>query len=178
MANSAIPKDTFVGDAEYILRSEEPNLPNSISMEDLPPNVAENPDIVMVQKGGLGGEVVGVPVSSFPSGGGGGLMPWNDVSDDTNMVSNNGYIIRGNRGMSLPPVSVVGDILRLVGQDNVFTLKQGADQTVSFNTDVTTQGVTGTLTPVAIGETLEIVCVTANLDWRVISSVGNLFTIV
>ena len=73
---------------------------------------------------------------------------------------------------------MVGDILRLVGQDNVFTLKQGADQTVSFNTDVTTQGVTGTLTPVAIGETLEIVCVTANLDWRVISSVGNLFTIV
>jgi len=178
MSNSAIPQDTFVGDATYIVATPDlVRLPNSTALSTLPSGTAANPDIIMVQKGGLGGTLEGVPVSSLPSGGGGGLA-WNVVSVDTPMVANNGYILTATVGMTLPAASVVGDIIRVTSASKTYVIKQGANQQIFFNTNSTAIGLGGSVTAINIGESLEMVCIVDNLEWLVLSSTGNLFTLV
>jgi len=179
MANSALAKDTGAPtNAEYIVKTDNPTLTNDTALDALPVAAITGADIIMVQVGGLGGELEGATAQSIANLAGGGLLPWNAVAINTTMVADNGYIISGNREMTLPAASAVGAILRLVGDDDIFTLKQAAGQYVGFNTNVTTIGASGSIIAIEVGQTLELVCREANLGWRVISSVGNLFTIV
>lgn len=109
---------------------------------------------------------------------GGGMLQWTEVTGTSaNMAVNNGYIAN-NAGLvtlTLPVTAVIGDIIRVTGKGTGgWSIAQNAGQTIFFGTSTTTTGVAGSLDSTEDRDTVELVCVTANDDWNVLSSVGNI----
>ena len=94
------------------------------------------------------------------------------------LVANNGYIANnaGTTVFTLPATAAVGDTFRVTGKNNAtgWSVAQNASQTIYFGTVATTTGVAGSLASTATRDAIEIVCVTTNNDFQVISSIGNI----
>ena len=99
------------------------------------------------------------------------------------MTVNANYItnVAGNAVMSLPAVFAVGDIIRLTNQNagGTFRVRQTAGVTIFFDQAATTPGIAGyvQVTNAGARASIELVCVTANTNWNVLSSIGA-FTVV
>ena len=109
----------------------------------------------------------------------GPVTTWNTVGVNTSMGVNEGYITSsgGTLTMTIPASFAVGDIIRITNLLGQFTIAQNGGQSINFGQDTTTVGGGGSLTTTHIGDTLELVGVTANTKMQVLSSIGN-FTIV
>jgi hypothetical protein len=110
-----------------------------------------------------------------------GLLTWNTVSVNTATDVNNGYICISPGGaltMSLPAASTKGDMLEItLDGATSFQVTQGAGQQIRFANSQTTAGAGGSLTTTNQGDSLRMVCQTANLKWNVLSSIGT-FTVI
>lgn len=109
---------------------------------------------------------------------GGGIM-WNEITvvGPTAMVVNNGYITNSASRveLDLPLTAAQGSIIIVVGKGTGgFQINQNASQTINLVDSATTTGVTGLIQSSESGSTLSMVCITADTDWRVFSSTGNL----
>jgi len=109
---------------------------------------------------------------------------WSAISTNQSAVSNNGYIVSAapfsNTTLTLPTSSSLGDVIRVASvcsSGSYFIIAQNASQSIVFGSSVTATGTGGSITNTLYGDTIEMVCITANLKWLVLSSVGN-FTIV
>lgn len=106
-----------------------------------------------------------------------GSLSWNVISASQAMVANDGYICvspGGALALSLPAASVLGDILEItLDGATSFSITQGAGQQIRLGSVQTTAGAAGTITTTAQGNSLRLVCHTANLKWNVLSSMGN-----
>lgn len=105
-------------------------------------------------------------------------IKWNNITASQALASGNGYFCvspGGALSLSLPAVSAVGDTIE-VALDGAtsFAITQGAGQQIKMGNAATTAGVGGSLTSTQQGDTLRMVCRTANLLWVVMSSMGNL----
>lgn len=103
---------------------------------------------------------------------------WNTVAGTSASMSvQNGYI-PNNAGvvtLTLPAVAAVGDSVTVTGKGaGGWHIAQNAGQTIFFGASTTTTGVTGSLASTNRRDTIELVCVTTNNDWNVITSVGNI----
>jgi hypothetical protein len=103
--------------------------------------------------------------------------PWTNISTSQPLFVSNGYFCvspGGALSLSLPATSAVGAIIEvaLAGATS-FTITQGAGQQISLGNASTTAGVGGSLTSTQQGDTVRIVCRTANLLWVVMSGMGN-----
>lgn len=103
---------------------------------------------------------------------------WNEeTGTSANMVVNNGYITN-NAGLvtvTLPSTAAVGDVVRVTGKGaGGWRIAQNASQTIYFGTMATTTGVGGRLDSTQQRDSIELLCVTANNDWNVLSSIGNI----
>lgn len=110
---------------------------------------------------------------SGPTGG----TAWSTIASNQTAAVNNGYFCNkaGTLALALPATSAVGDIIE-VSNINTATgiqLTQAASQQIFIGNTSTTLGATGTLTSSAIGDSLKLVCQTANLTWYVVSGWGN-----
>jgi len=76
----------------------------------------------------------------------------------------------------LPATSAAGTTFRVTGMntDVGFRVTQGASQQVHFGNLSTTAGAGGSITSTHKRDSLELVCVVADLEWNVVSGVGNL----
>jgi hypothetical protein len=76
--------------------------------------------------------------------------------------------------LSLPATSAVGNVIE-VSLDGAtsFTITQGAGQQIRLGNVATTAGVGGSLASTQQGDSVRLVCRTANLLWNVLSSMGN-----
>ncbi len=107
----------------------------------------------------------------------GGGIAWSTIVANQAAAVNNGYFCNkaGTLALSLPAASAVGDVIEVVNINTAtgtqFT--QGAGQQIFIGNTSTTLGAAGTLTSIAVGDTLKIVCRTANLTWHVTSGWGN-----
>jgi hypothetical protein len=113
---------------------------------------------------------IGVGPSSF--------LGWIEVTGTTQaMAVNTGYILN-NAGLvtaTLPSTAAVGDVMRLAGKGaGGWLMAQNAGQTVHFGSSDTTTGAGGSLASTDPSDTLEILCTTANTDFTILSSIGNL----
>jgi len=93
------------------------------------------------------------------------------------MVVNNGYIsnrVAGNVAFTLPAVIAVGEVVAVAGSQNGWSIAQNAGQTVHFVGVDTTPGVGGSLTSTTRYDCIDLVCIVANTDMVVRSSVGNI----
>lgn len=101
---------------------------------------------------------------------------WNDVAGTTQAaVANNGYIISnaGQTTVTIPATISQGSVIRIAGKGAAgWILQANTGQTIHFGSSATS--VAGSLTSINQWDSVEIVCVTANTTFTVISSVGNL----
>jgi hypothetical protein len=125
----------------------------------------------------------GTGISTSASGstvtitGSGGGITWNvETGTSATMAVNNGYI--GNNAgtvtFTLPTTAAVGDIVRVTALQGVWSIAQNAGETIYFGSSSTTTGAGGSLTSTNPRDAIELVCVVANNDWQVLSSVGNI----
>lgn len=103
---------------------------------------------------------------------------WTEVTGTSQaMAVNNGYILN-NVGLvtaTLPATAAVGDVVRIAGKGaGGWLLAQNASQTIFFGSSTTTPGVGGSLASTNRRDCIELICVTANNDWDVLSVQGNL----
>lgn len=108
----------------------------------------------------------------------GGGLTWSVITGATQaMTSNNGYIANraGTVAFSLPTTSAVGDIIAVTGINTAtgWSIAYTTNQQIFFGTSSATL-TSGSLASVNIRDTVFLVCVTANLTWNVISSIGNI----
>src|SRR5574338_4571 len=106
------------------------------------------------------------------------FFSWNEeTGTSANMAVNNGYIAN-NAGLvtlTLPAVAVVGDVVRVTGKGaGGWSIAQNGGQTIYFGMSATTTGGAGSLSSTDDRDSVELVCVTANDDWNVLSVIGNL----
>lgn len=107
---------------------------------------------------------------------GGGLVWSVETGGAVAGVVNHGYItnLAGGVTVTLPNTAAVGSVIRICGMAGLWVLAQNAGETVYFGSTNTTTGVGGSLTATNAGDCVELVCIVANVDWRVLSSIGNI----
>lgn len=116
-----------------------------------------------------------LPTFQAPSGGG---ITWNEeTGTSANMAVDNGYIANNAAlvTLTLPDTAAVGSVVRVAGKGaGGWRIAQNAGETIRFSSQSTTTGVGGYLEFTQQYDAVELVCITANTDWVVISSVGNI----
>ena len=103
---------------------------------------------------------------------------WSVITIDQTAAVNKGYICNkaGTLALLLPVTSSVGDIIRVTGINTAlgWQITQGAGQQIFLGAAPTTLGALGSLTSSDTRDSIEIVCVVANLTWNVLSVQGNI----
>ena len=102
---------------------------------------------------------------------------WQAIGASQTLVANSGFLCTSGAGLSLalPSTATVGDIIEIgLNGSTSFTITQGASQTIRIGNVSTTVGIGGSLASTAQGDSLKLICTTANTGWMVLSSVGNL----
>jgi hypothetical protein len=104
-------------------------------------------------------------------------LSWTAVTADQIMAVDNGYLANKSSGtltLTLPTTSAVGKTLRVSGMQNTWRIAQNASQKIHFGKTTTTTGVGGYIENSNAKDAVELVCAVANLEWNVISSIGNI----
>ena len=105
-------------------------------------------------------------------------LTWTVVSGATQtMAVNNGYFANraSNIVFSLPTTSAVGDTVAVNNMNTAlgWTISYTTNQQIFIgNTSATVTS--GSISSTALGDTVTLVCRTANLTWAVVSSMGNI----
>lgn len=104
-------------------------------------------------------------------------ITWNEVTGTSGSASvNNGYILN-NAGvvtLTLPSTAAVGDVVRVAGKGaGGWSVAQNAGQSINLGVQVTTTGTGGSIASTNRYDALEILCITANSVFTIISSQGN-----
>lgn len=106
-----------------------------------------------------------------------GGFTWNNIGASQALVAGNGYFCSsgGALSLSLPIASSVGDTIQVVLNGSTsWTITQGGGQQIRFGNQTTTLGGGGSLASNQQGDSVEIVCMTANTIWCVVDSIGGL----
>ncbi len=106
-----------------------------------------------------------------------GAITWSVITADQAAAVNKGYFCNkaGLLTLTLPTTSAVGDTIAVSNINTAlgWAITYTTNQQIFFgNTSSTIT--TGSLASAALGDTVTIVCRTANLTWQVINSVGNI----
>ncbi len=108
---------------------------------------------------------------------GAGSFSWSVITLDQTAAVNNGYFCNkaSTLLLALPAASAVGDIIEVSNINTALGVQftQAANQQIFIGNRSTTLGAAGTLTSSDLGDSLKIVCRTANLVWNVTSGWGN-----
>jgi hypothetical protein len=107
----------------------------------------------------------------------GGGFSWNVVTSADNivpLVPNNGYIPKGGPQVifQLPATANIGDTYKIVGYSNLWELLTNGAQTISLSSPGATTNTSVTATN--IDDSIELMCVTTNIEFRIINCTGNL----
>lgn len=118
-----------------------------------------------------------VDANGFVSTNGSGVIKWNTIAAPLTLAVNNGYICTagGTLSLALPATSVLGDMIEIaLNGATGFIITQTAGQQIRWSGSTTTLGVTGTLATTGTGDSIRLVCETANTIWVGLSGNGNL----
>lgn len=115
---------------------------------------------------------------TFQAAAGGGGITWNEVTGTSQaMAVDNGYMAN-NAGLvtlTLPDTAALGSILRVAGSGaGGWLIAQNAGETIHFISSDTTAGAGGSLASTVRYDSVELICIIADTNWAVISSMGNI----
>lgn len=148
-----------------------PNVPLTFTTDSGVAVAAAN-NLNVLGAGGASTSAAGSTITVTSSG-----IAWSNITASQALVVNRGYFCvsaGGALSLSLPATSAVGSVIE-VSLDGAtsFTITQGAGQQIRLGNVATTAGVGGSLASTQQGDSVRIVCRTANLLWNVLSSMGN-----
>ena len=108
-----------------------------------------------------------------------GISSWNLITSSQTMAVNSGYIVQsGALSLLLPATSAVGDtISNTLDTGTSWTITQASGQRIRVGSGQTTLGSGGSLASTALGDSIEIVCKTADTLWYAKSVIGNLTSV-
>lgn len=119
----------------------------------------------------------GATITIDGSGVGGGIT-WNEVTGTSQSAAvDNGYYTNNASlvTVTLPDTAAAGSIVRVAGKGaGGWKVGQNAGETIHFLGTDTTTGTGGSLASTTQYDAVELLCTTANTDWVVISSMGNI----
>ena len=106
-------------------------------------------------------------------------LTWTVVTGASQTAAVNSGYIANNAGtvtVTLPAVSAVGTVVAVTGINNNtgWLIAQNAGNQIFFGTSSTTAGAGGSLASTKTFDTVFLLCTTANANWTVITSVGNI----
>jgi hypothetical protein len=106
-------------------------------------------------------------------------ITWNVITGTSQtLAAGNGYIANHAVSVidfSLPATASEGDMFKIVGRGaGLWQITQGAGQTIYYGDQTTTVGVGGSLDAILARDSIEMICVNANLDFQILNSQGNL----
>jgi len=117
-------------------------------------------------------------VISVTGGSGGGGITWNEVTGTAQAAAaDNGYICNNAAlvTVTLPSTCAVGKTIRIAGKGTgLWKIAQNAGQIIYFGDQNTTSGTAGYLAAQNQYDSIELLCITANTTFNVISAVGNI----
>ncbi len=104
---------------------------------------------------------------------------WQVVTSATNVnpiLTFNGYITGGAvlTTFLLPAAANIGDIFIVTGLSSLFQIQQNAGQSIIVGNRTSTGGGGGSISSTMVSDSVEIVCVTLNTVFKVVSSMGNI----
>lgn len=106
-----------------------------------------------------------------------GGFNWLNIGASQSLAAQTGYFCSsgGALSLALPASSAVGDTIHVVLDGSTsWTITQGAGQRIRLGNTVSTTGAGGSLASTARGDTVTMVCQTADTFWVVINSMGNI----
>ena len=90
---------------------------------------------------------------------------------DTIFIANNASLVT----LTLPTTCAIGDTMKVLGKGTGgWEIAQNAGQIIFFGDQATTVGATGRLNSTLQRDSLQLICVTTDNDWQVVSSIGNI----
>lgn len=106
-----------------------------------------------------------------------GILLWDEVPGTSQTMEPNTGYVPNNSGLvtlTLPVTAAFGKTIKVVGKGaGGWKIAQNSGQTIYFGDKNTTTGTGGHIDSSNRRDSVELVCVTANTDWQVVSSVGN-----
>jgi hypothetical protein len=128
---------------------------------------ATDPNVLTIDNTGV---VHTYPLSSI----GGGGLTWQFAISPLTASTNNGYITTGTTSIALPTVAALGSTIEIVASsDSLFTITQNTNQFIRFGI-ITTTPTSGTLVSQNNGDSIRLVCTSANTVFTVVSAVGTI----
>jgi len=107
-----------------------------------------------------------------------GAFVWNEITlTSASMSAENGYIANNAAlvTLTLPATASVGEKIEVLGKGaGGWKVAQNAGQTIHFIDTDTTTGAGGSLSSTKQYDCIELTCITANTDWVVSDSEGNI----
>ena len=107
-----------------------------------------------------------------------GGFTWTPIGVNQTLAVQNGYFCTtgGALSLALPATSAVGDTIQvsLDGSTSWTITQPNAGTQIRIGNAQTTLGVGGSLASTAQGDTIELVCETANARWVVVDMIGNI----
>ena len=103
---------------------------------------------------------------------------WNSVTTSSaTMAPNNGYYVSYSGGpvsLILPTVMAFGATIQIAsGTAQAITIVQNSGQQIQFGSSATTSGAGGSLSSTTIGDSMELLCVSANSLFNELFVQGN-----
>lgn len=110
----------------------------------------------------------------------GGGLDWSNIGANQTLAVNNGYFCStgGALSLALPSSSSVGDAIAvsLVGSTS-WTITQGAGQQIRIGNTTSTLGAGGSIASTAQGDSIWLVCQTANTIWVAVNNPVGALTV-
>jgi len=148
----------------------------NVSIVSTPVSVALTNDIIAVS---LNPTTITASIASVgpqgPPGPQGGYI-WSEVTGPTQGQANYAYVTNNASlvSVTLPLTAPQFALMRVVGKGaGGWSVLQNPGQTIHFSGESTTTGTAGSVSSQEIFDVVELVCITANTDWEVISCIGN-----
>lgn len=106
------------------------------------------------------------------------ILPWSEETGTSVAMTVNSAYTANNAGLvtlTLPDTAAYGSRIRVSGKGaGLFRIAQNAGETIHFGSSTTTTGVGGYIEATLQYDVIELLCITADVQWLVLSSVGNL----
>lgn len=105
-----------------------------------------------------------------------GVLKWQTITANQTLAVDNGFIVTsGALSLALPTSSNVGDMIAVMLVGGIsFSITQAAGQQIRLNNQQTTSGVNGSLNSTNNGNSVVLICDTANTHWTVLNYSGTL----
>jgi hypothetical protein len=130
---------------------------------------------------GTAGITVTNAAGSITISGGGGGYTWTEVTGVSQaMAANNGYITNNPAlvTLTLPATAALGTTISIAGKGaGGWKIAQNAGQEIFFGSSATTIGVTGYLQSTQQFDSIELLCITADTQWTVITGPQGAITV-